>query len=329
MRLARAFMLVLAPVAVLLTACSFDWDQFAPRGGGASGGVGAAAGHGGETSAGGGGGVGVGGAGGTPPTMLVDRGLLTRYFIAEADTGMGPPNLLDAAPNPLDLPIDYGDANPPPGGGGAGGMPVIPPDRNVMFTSSSGHRGLRFVEKNRSGGADVPVGGKLDVLDGQSQVTVECVAEVLDSGGGGLCGRISHLGVNSHGAVTLCSEPESRLSFRMNGSERENWDVGTTLQSRTVVHAVLDTTLADGARVRMYVDGVDLGPSSTAPMPVTQGETILFSGGRYVLGNRPSEDASLEGTLYYCALYSVALTASEVANNAALLLADDDAPPRP
>jgi hypothetical protein len=173
------------------------------------------------------------------------------------------------------------------------------------------------------------VGGKLDVLDGQSQVTVECVAEVIDAGGVGLCGRISHLGVSSNGAVTLCSEPESTLSFRMNGNERENWDVGTTLQSRTVIHAVLDTTLADGERVRMYVNGVDLGPNSVAPMPVAQGETISFSGGRYVLGNRPIDDASFEGTVYYCALYSVALTASEVANNGALLLADDDAPPRP
>jgi hypothetical protein len=34
----------------------------------------------------------------------------------------------------------------------------------------------------------------------------------------------------------------------------------------------------------------------------------------------------VEGRLFYCALYAAALDADEIANNAAILAADDDSP---
>ena len=44
------------------------------------------------------------------------------------------------------------------------------------------------------------------------------------------------------------------------------------------------------------------------------------------IGSRPGNAPSMKGNVFYAAIYAVALTEREVANNAGLLLADDDAP---
>ena len=90
---------------------------------------------------------------------------------------------------------------------------------------------------------------------------------------------------------------------------------------------MLDTTADEDGRVRAYIDGVDQGIGSASDPPTTLGETIDITSGQYVLGNRQSDNRTPEGNLYYCALYSVALTPDEVSHNAQVLLADDDTPP--
>ncbi len=96
---------------------------------------------------------------------------------------------------------------------------------------------------------------------------------------------------------------------------------------RIVIHGVLDTTEPSPSdRVRLYIDGVDQGAGTVDERPPDEMSTITIPNGMYVLGNRNDNNASLGGHIYYCALYSTALTADEVAQNAAILLVDDDTP---
>jgi len=52
----------------------------------------------------------------------------------------------------------------------------------------------------------------------------------------------------------------------------------------------------------------------------------LLNGSALVIGNRTIGDRSFVGTIAYVALYAAALSGDEVAQNAAVLLASDDAP---
>lgn len=336
--------MAVAAASLLLVMCGYDWDAFDPRlgdgSGGASttdggGGVGAAPGGMGGVDASGGMG-GAGGDGGDEPA-LVDRGLIARYFINEAGAGTGPGELVDSAPDPLPLALSYGDVNDAlpmggaggvggAGGGGVGGAPG-PGGPNMSFTEVDGHRGLTWIHKNISGRASTSVSNtKVLQLDQTTQGTIECVAEIEDAGGTSACGRLSHLGVNNYGSFTLCVGTPSRIDAFFNRRQVEAWS--TSLSGRIVLHYVLDTALVDpAARVLMYLDGADLGVGNAADEPPMEGELLELSTGLYALGNRIDEEASFMGTLFYCALYSVAFTPEEVANNAALLLLGDDAPP--
>ena len=345
--------------AVTLAACTFAWDELDPRlggdgpnggsvGGGGVGGVGGqtVVGPGGAGGTGGTGGTGaggqapggIGGIGGTTPA-LVDRGLIARYFINEAASGTSPTTLADAASDPLPLALDYGATA---GGGGSGGAAS---NNNATFSEDSGHRGLAFAVKNGGGGAFVSIANtKLTALHGVGRATIECVATIQDGGASNTCSRISHLGVNEYGTFTLCTHSNgTKLSLRFNDEEpgaggmepavREAWDVDLTSAGRTVLHAVLDTTLSEADRLRLYVDGAGQGDGSTFGRPAQLNEGIDLSAGncgatldgcKYIVGNRNDDDSTIEGTIYYCALYGAALDANEIANNVAILQASDD-----
>jgi hypothetical protein len=249
----------------------------------------------------------------------VSRGLLTRYFLDEAASGTTPTAVQDAAPDPLPLPLDYGAI-------GAGGGMTAP---NMSFTEVLGHRGLTWQEKNQSGSAFVAVAGsKLIALDGSTEATIECVADVQDAGGGGVCNRFLQLGANTNGTLTLCTNSPGVVSFRLNGTKPEEWNVGLGSMGRTVLHLVLDTQQANpDDRVRLFVDGVARGIGDVTNSPPAAGDAIALSTGDYVLGNRISGDGALLGTLYYCAVYTVALTVSEITQNTELLEASDDTQP--
>jgi hypothetical protein len=245
---------------------------------------------------------------------LVDRGLLTRYYLDEAASDMGPTMALDAAAMPLDLPIAYD-------GGVGGGGP------NMSYTEVMGQRGLTWFAKNGGGSPAIAVANtKLVAFDGATQATVECVVEASDAGGMGVCGRISQLGNNNNGSLTLCMPSAGVASFRLNTVRLEEWSVDFPNLGRTVLHAVFDTNLADPEdRVRLFVDGAPQGIGSVLNAPPVQGDAVVLTGD-YVLGNRIVNDGSIVGTIYYCALYTVAFDDAEVANNAALLTLDDDTP---
>ena len=222
---------------VATVGCSFDWDALAPRGDaavttttastGGAGGVGATAGFGGAAVTGGNGGIGgaAGGMGGSPLTALHDRGLTTRYYIDEAGSGRGPDELIDAAPDPLTLSLDYGSTAAPPigGAGGTGGMMGTGgSEPNWSFTEVDGNRGLSSLVPHRSGGASAGLSApKLQALDGATEATIECVVDFSVNRD---ASRISHLGVNSWGTLTLAA-PSGELSFRLNGRVVEVWPI--------------------------------------------------------------------------------------------------------
>jgi hypothetical protein len=323
------------PLLGMAASCLFAWDDLDPRGGGGGGvggiggdGAGAATtasvggggtgGTGGTASGSTGGATGTGGMGGTPAPVLVDRGLLTRYYLDEADAGVSPSQAMDAAPQPLALDLDYGEL------GAAGGPPM---GDNMEYATVDGQRGLAWMQKNEPGGASHSVNNtKLLALDMLTVGTIEVVADVQDAGGGAVCSRLSHLGVNNNGSFTLCAQHTSEISFRLNTATPESWTLPLAMLGRSVFHLVLDTMQATASdRVRLFVDGVDQGPGAMEAPPM-QAEPIALSNGGYVLGNRIGKDGSTVGNLFYAALYQVALSDAEVANNAGVLMASDDSP---
>jgi len=130
---------------------------------GATGGSGATGGGTGAMGATGGGGQ--GGSGGNAPT-LVDRGLLVRYYIDEAASGQTPQQLIDAAPSPLNLTINY--------------------TPSLTFTEVASNRGLHWALLGSSANARTTLDGTkiLSGLNGHTTGTIEAVVDVTAVGDG-------------------------------------------------------------------------------------------------------------------------------------------------
>lgn len=246
--------------------------------------------------------------------MLVSRELIARYVIDEAGNGSDPALLLDAAPNPLDLPITYAGGN--------------------AFEETDCHRGMRWPAISLDGRADAPVvGTKVETeLDGSTTGTIECVLELLDADPSS--SRISHIGTDMHtGRFTMFSDGPMSLGFDWDDQAGlvvdtvEEWTVDHLALGRIVAHIVLDTTLASPSdRVRLYVNGTDQGPGDLIENPMAQGAQteIIAATDSYSIGNRAIGGRSIQGTIHYCAMYGAALSAEEVLQNATVLMVDDD-----
>jgi hypothetical protein len=279
-------------------------------GSGAAGGNGATGGAGGTGAggAGGAGGTGAGGAIGQGP--LIERGLLTRYFIDEADAGQTVLELQDAAPDPLPLAITYGP--------------------ELTFATDGENRGLEWTAPELDGRASVAVdGSKLVALHGSKTGTIEVVIDVDEVTSSN--SRISHIGFDFEGGrFSLTSPTTSRLRLFWQDSELAgDWPVPLAMLGRVVVHAVLDTSLPDPAdRARLFVNASPVARIGGTP-PALDQVIDLSTGTHYVLGNREIGLRSFRGRLYYAAMYTSALTTDEVLHNAAILSTDDDAPPAP
>jgi hypothetical protein len=88
---------------------------------------------------------------------------------------------------------------------------------------------------------------------------------------------------------------------------------------------VLDTTRAEGDRAILYLDGVRQDPSGGSGPGFN--ETIdLQVGQSLVIGNTQDGSRAGDQRIFYAALYASALSEEDVANNAAVLLEDDDTP---
>lgn len=275
------------------TATAAGGGGYGATGGAAAGGVGGT-----------GGSVAGGGMGGGGVPALSDDGLVVRYFIDEAASGMVA-QLEDSASDPLPLAITQGP--------------------EMAFTELGGHRALAWDAVGQNGRASVAVDGTkvYQALQGATQATIELVVDLRQATS--LWSRIFHIGLDAEGGLfTLLSTDQNRLMFRLNDVERGIWPVGLSSAGRIVVHCVLDTTLAPAAdRVRLYVDGSPVASTSTSQP--SQGLTIdLLTGRHFVLGNREIGGRSFLGELYYAALYNRALGLATIGEHAARLSSDDD-----
>lgn len=242
-----------------------------------------------------------------PLPAMVDRGLLLRYFIDEAASGTMPTELVDSAPNPLPLPIDYGAT------------------ANLAFVELDGHRALRWATAGGDGAPRLLINNtKIEDLDGREEATYEVVVD-LSALGPVPFSRILNVGVSgSLGDGSLLSDSADALSIAYeDGSQRTTWPVDL-FSGRLVIHTVFDSNLADGSdRLKLYVDGeLVSGPSGSVPLP--GGSIDLDPDGELLIGNNPLVRRCFRGAIHYVGVYTVALTEAEVATNAGRLAISDD-----
>jgi hypothetical protein len=256
------------------------------------------------------GGMGTGGAGGgLLQHTLVNDGLVVRYYLDEAASGTAPTTVGDAAPNPLDLNLNYANAV-------------------MSFTEdAAGHRGLLFADWGLDDRASIAVDGtKLGTeVHAHKTITLEAVVDIEGVSGSGT--RLIHFGSGTESRLTLELFSTSRIDLYWNDSDRLAEGVyDLSAGNRVVVHAVIDTAQADAdARAMLYVNGAPL--AKTINSPPVQDEVVNLSTGRhFVIGNREIGDRSPEGIIYYAAVYNQPLDAMQRLQNIATLLVDDDTP---
>ena len=246
-------------------------------------------------------------SGGELPDGFVDEGLLVRYFLDEADSGTDEPEVADASMvDPLPLDISY-----------SGGLP--------FFTEVDGNRGLMWDAPGEDGGPRVEIlGTKIQDLDGLTEATIEVV--VLLESVTEQASRLSHIGAGSGSDFTLSSSADDQVEFRLTGSTPGVWSVPFSDGNPVVLTLLFDSEEGEGSdRVLLFVDGEPVAASEYQAPP--QGTTIsLAPAGRYSIGNRGNGSRSIEGVLFYAAMYTVALDETQVAHNAEILLDDDDTP---
>jgi hypothetical protein len=249
------------------------------------------------------------------PNTLVDRGLLTRYFIDEDTDGTNTTTLEDSGPAPtMPLAINY--------------------DGQGSFIDDGGNRGLRWTAITANGAAEAPLAedGKVWLgLDGSMTGTIEMVIDVDQFVDGS---RLSHIGESTDsGVFTLRIDVPEGLTLLWNNDFNANhvsWDVDLVAAGRTVLHVVYDSRRATPAeRVRLYVNGVEQ-PVDSGFQP-GRDETIELpadSAFVYSLANTETGGRGVAGTFYYASMYSAALDPAEVAHNFDILDVNDDGPGR-
>jgi hypothetical protein len=234
--------------------------------------------------------------------VLMDDGLVVRYFMDEASSGQVPTELVDSTASPLNIPITYGQA---------------------VYVENEGNRGLYWQSALGDGKVEMGLGApKLAPLRDVTRTTMELVVDI----DGANATTISHIaglrGINPDFILSAIGDNELRL-HRPYNSLTATW-VGVDNRERMVLHVVYDATLADPERrVDLYKDGVLVAKTTSNPPPMGDSET-LSTGSEFIIGNHQNETQSIAGTIYYVAYYERPLTPAEVTNNAQRLLASDD-----
>jgi hypothetical protein len=326
-----------AAVALAAGACSHDWDTLDPRlsgagadgvgavanGGGGGAAIGGAGTAGSGASGAGGDGSGGGAAGGAGATgvSLSDDGLVVRYYLDEASSGIAPSAALDSASGALPLPIDY-----------VGQM---------AYATEQGHLGIHWAVAAEDGGPALPISGtKLMDLDGSSAGTIEVVARVEQASVSG--SRLLHIGEDTDWSFSLgvlLPQPDPRTvvgaptRFVAEGALEAGvyyavrWEHDFDPAERFVVHTVFDSNRANPSdRASLYLNGVLLPASSGATYPEL-GDTLALTGAEAAaIGNRLIGGRSIRGTIFYAAYYGAALTERTILDHVAVLTANDDTP---
>jgi hypothetical protein len=274
-----------------------------------TGGMGGDGGLGGATGGGGMGGAGAaggdGGMGGTAPVLTSD-GLIVRYYL---DEGQGV-TVADATSDPLDLTMSTNSAN-------------------MSWTDEATGSGVSWAMAGIDGVMGALVNGtKLQTaLDGSKTATIEVVVTVQSVD---FFDRIVHIGKTADfgrlSLTTLDNVEGFNLSARTQDDDVARWAVPQFGVGRQILHLVIDTTRGEQNRARLFVDGQPAAPLGGANLePFLDNEQLVMDDGlQLAVGNRPSQNRSLGGSVAYLALYDKALDPDERASNLAILQLDDD-----
>jgi len=280
---------------------------------GNTGGAGGTSEVGGAGGSDGGGGPGAGGSMKIfHPGVLVDRGLVARYYLDEAADGQMPTAALDAAPDPLDLPLTYLDD--------AEG------EHMTYVEDAAGNRGLAFDAIERDDRASAPIDGTKvrDMIEGGMEVTFEVVAE-LEAVSPSVT-RLLHIGFDTDHTLSFETASITRIAASVNDADAGMATVYHPDIGRAAFHMVVDLSQSvPEDRTKLYVDGGHY--PNVQNVFAVQGVPLTIGDMRHlVIGNREIGGRTPQGVIYYAAIYNVALTDAEVAQNAELLLQDDDSP---
>lgn len=255
---------------------------------------------------------GTGGTGGSTGAggdeTLVNRELVVRYFLDEAAGGTGPPTAVDAAGN-LDLTHEYFDS-----------FYVDPGEPGF-------NRALRWSAPGLDGGpvGDVEGTRVSAALSGADRVTVELVLRTQGFVNMGMGSTIFGISLGDADETLEIGGRQGNVRVFWNDIEGPQWS-RTPLEPRAVMHVVFDSGAATAnERVTVYIDGAEvatqgtLANASPLPSPLT---------GRLRIGNDFNGfGRSLEGNIFYAAVYATAFSAQDAAFNAARLSASDDTDP--
>ncbi len=288
------------------------------EGGSGVGGPGA----GGSAGAEGGGGSGGGGGIDIPPPVLANTGLLARYFIDEAGSGAATGDLEDVATDPAVLSVqDF--------------------DGVMQFVTEGGHRGIGWAAAGVRGVVSRGVGlSKFASLNNTVHGTIEVVARVDQASVYG--SRLMHIGTSSESSFTLAIShpgpkdlpiaPPERLEMRTRG----HGDLSTYRfaffdfdhpSERVVIHAVYDSQEVEADdRIRMYVNGAELPRQAedAEERPLLDEQLFVEADDGVTIGNRDIGGRSIEGSIFYAAMYRAPLSQAEIEQNVAELLRTDD-----
>jgi hypothetical protein len=271
-----------------------------PASGGGTPGAGGASSAGGSSSS-------AGGAGGGGSGGLGDGALFARYSIDKGASGPATGTLTDSAPNPQPLTLIAG----------GGAMDWIEP--------APGQRGILWDMASAGGQASTPVNGtKFTQLWGRTNLTVEAVATLI--GNPGWHARLFHLGDDGTAATLQLSWIAGEVYLYINDLAYHRWVLPEN--QRLVLHLVLDTTIGDADRARLFVGGNLLAPSFSATVPMNEAlaEEPDALPDYFVIGNTDGGSRAWNGAIHYLALYTATFTPQRVATHAAILGALDDGP---
>lgn len=242
---------------------------------------------------------------------LVDTGLIVRYYIDEAASGQGPSAVLDGSGvgSDFDLTITYDSTD-------------------LNYNEISGNRGIENIDTATLARAEKlidDVSDKVrDDIHGSKTATVEIVVRVDDfSASQGRCFVINSGISNPILGLSGTSGTNARVYF--NGTLMRSFDPGS---ARAVWHIVYDTAQATANdRIKIYKDDTLQSPTIDAN-PALDATFSINAGSRMFMFNRGDSgyQRSMDGVLFYAAIYSSAFTSGNVTTNDAILGSDDDTP---
>jgi hypothetical protein len=245
---------------------------------------------------------------------LVDTGLVARYYLDEAASGASPTQANDASANAYHLTeINYGASS------------------ELSWTEASGNRGLISSSTTGTQRARRTINDTSDACRDAMASTMKGTIEVVisvttfNASGSRIFGINNRTGGN--GTFMLRGVGASLWQMCFNDTAQSNFTDSTS--GRHVLTIVVDTTQAtQNDRIRYSINGGTLAQETNT---LTLNQTLTMPSGLDLIAfNREAGgsvfDRSFVGTLFYAALYSDAMSQTDITANYNILTADDDTP---